>query len=291
MMSEQTANLCTTDACESLRARLAKYEDAEGRPVSTIAEQALEIDRLEEENQELLCKWGETLRELDALKEGQASLILVREDYKRQAYKYRKLWSEAVAKTQPDPWQASGADWFSSIHRNPDAKAWADFFVAVFPGQADKHELMIGWFANAMMAMHDHLKNHPSGVVLPERMTLHGSDGKPTYETKAHNACLDEVARLNSSPVSSAPTHGDGMCNADNPGARCICREEFGHRVCAPSHGEQALYTHPADQVAEPDAELVSLLRECRTTFEMWKDVAPAVSLCKDLDAKLAILK
>ena len=31
-MSEQTANLCTTDACESLRARLAKYEDAEGRP-------------------------------------------------------------------------------------------------------------------------------------------------------------------------------------------------------------------------------------------------------------------
>jgi hypothetical protein len=32
-MSEQTANLCTTDACESLRARLAKYEDSEGRPV------------------------------------------------------------------------------------------------------------------------------------------------------------------------------------------------------------------------------------------------------------------
>lgn len=32
-MSEQTANLCTTEACESLRARLAKYEDAEGRPL------------------------------------------------------------------------------------------------------------------------------------------------------------------------------------------------------------------------------------------------------------------
>lgn len=32
-MSEQTANLCTTDACESLRARLAKYEDAEGNPI------------------------------------------------------------------------------------------------------------------------------------------------------------------------------------------------------------------------------------------------------------------
>lgn len=35
-MSEQTANLCTTDACESLRARLAKYEDAEGRPVGVV---------------------------------------------------------------------------------------------------------------------------------------------------------------------------------------------------------------------------------------------------------------
>lgn len=45
-MSEQTANLCTTDACESLRARLAKYEDAEGNPISTIAEQAREIERL-----------------------------------------------------------------------------------------------------------------------------------------------------------------------------------------------------------------------------------------------------
>ncbi|MGY8831288.1 MAG: hypothetical protein ACKVIS_17435 [Pseudomonadales bacterium] len=45
-MSEQTANLCTTDACESLRARLAKYEDAEGNPVSTIEEQAREIAAL-----------------------------------------------------------------------------------------------------------------------------------------------------------------------------------------------------------------------------------------------------
>jgi len=35
-MSEQAANLCTADACESLRARLAKYEDAEGRPVAVL---------------------------------------------------------------------------------------------------------------------------------------------------------------------------------------------------------------------------------------------------------------
>ena len=59
---------------------------------------------------------------------------------------------------QPTDWQPSGADYDRSIHMNPDAKAWADFFVATFPGLADKHDLMLGWFANAMMAMHDYLK-------------------------------------------------------------------------------------------------------------------------------------
>jgi hypothetical protein len=78
----------------------------------------------------------------------------------------------SALKAQPDPWQASGADWCSSIHRNPDAKAWADFFVAVFPGQADKHELMTGWFANAMMAMHDHLKSQQSAHVSVPRDRL-----------------------------------------------------------------------------------------------------------------------
>jgi len=108
-------------------------------------------------------------------------------------------------KAQPDPWKASGADWCSSIHSNPDAKAWADFFVAVFPGQADKHELMIGWFANAMMAMHDHLKAQPSGVVLPERMTWDGLRATAcNIRGEGWNACLDEVSRLN-----PAPSHGE----------------------------------------------------------------------------------
>ena len=34
--------------------------------------------------------------------------------------------------------------------------------------------------------------------------------------------------------------------------------------------------------------QLRGLLKECRTTLEMWKDVAPAVSLCADIDAALA---
>lgn len=77
---------------------------------------------------------------------------------------YLPLYLRPATQPEKDPWQASGAEWCSSIHSNPDAKAWADFFVAVFPGQAGKHDLMLGWFANAMMAMHDHLKAHPNVV-------------------------------------------------------------------------------------------------------------------------------
>lgn len=35
---------------------------------------------------------------------------------------------------------------------------------------------------------------------------------------------------------------------------------------------------------------LVARLRECRATLEMWKDVAPAVSLCADIDRDLAAI-
>ena len=84
----------------------------------------------------------------------------------------------ALSAQQSDPWAPSGADYDRAIHRNPDAKAWADFFIATFPGQADKHDLMLGWFANAMMAMHDHLKAQQSAHVsvpreLLERVATH----------------------------------------------------------------------------------------------------------------------
>ena len=50
---------------------------------------------------------------------------------------------------------------YGNIHNNPDAMAWAKFFIAttkdmdkdIFRDEA----YMFGWFANAMMAMHDHL--------------------------------------------------------------------------------------------------------------------------------------
>lgn len=65
-MTEQTANLCTTDAAESLRA--------------VVAERDLEIERL---------------------KAGQESLILARDEQKRLANEYRDMWSRAAVKAQP----------------------------------------------------------------------------------------------------------------------------------------------------------------------------------------------
>jgi hypothetical protein len=63
---------------------------------------------------------------------------------------------------------AQPADYDRSIHSNPDARVWAEFFVATAKEQKwcidDIDEgLMIGWFANAMMAMHDHVKREEKG--------------------------------------------------------------------------------------------------------------------------------
>lgn len=68
---------------------------------------------------------------------------------------------------EDDAWKPSNSDYDRSIHSNPDASAWADLFVATFPGLADKRDLMLGWFANAMMAMHDHVSAKPV-TVTPE---------------------------------------------------------------------------------------------------------------------------
>jgi len=42
-----------------------------------------------------------------------------------------------------------------NIHDNPDAKAWAEEFAKHF--DSPDVDTMIGWFANAIMAMHDHI--------------------------------------------------------------------------------------------------------------------------------------
>lgn len=220
-LMHQYGSACTkATACVELRARLAKYEDAEGSPIA---------------------------------------------------------------------WKASGADWCSSIHRNPDAKAWADFFVAVFPGLADKHELMIGWFANAMMAMHDHLKAQPSGVVLPERYadgqvnidsTLFNEirisepvseDGEPTKyiitEQQLQRIAGLEFARLNSSPVSA----GDTKRAAKSASLAKAASEAIDDmRALAMYDLQKAVYSanSKSNQTLDVDSDLWSAVAGVRVAYE-----------------------
>lgn len=42
------------------------------------------------------------------------------------------------------------------------------------------------------------------------------------------------------------------------------------------------------DGLMDSNEELLALLEEARRTLEMWKDVAPAVSLCADIDKLIA---
>ena len=65
------------------------------------------------------------------------------------------------------------SDYDMSIHTNPDASAWARFFMKTAKenqwdiGSSIDEDLMNGWFSNAMMAMHDHLRG-VSINVLPD---------------------------------------------------------------------------------------------------------------------------
>lgn len=44
-----------------------------------------------------------------------------------------------------------------TIHQNPDADAWAKFFMKTYPDSPYDIDTMRAWFANSMMAMHDYL--------------------------------------------------------------------------------------------------------------------------------------
>lgn len=88
------------------------------------------------------------------------------------------------------------SDYDMSIHHNPDAMAWAKFFVETtkdMDREAFRDEgYMVGWFANAMMAMYDferkkllaHMHDLEKQVRVAAGLisTMHGfSDKHPEY--------------------------------------------------------------------------------------------------------------
>jgi hypothetical protein len=120
----------------------------------------------------------------------------------------------------PDPWTPSGKDYDRSIHSNPDAAAWADFFVATFPGLADKRDTMLGWFANAMMAMHDSVKaaapSSGNDKLWRLRETLGGD--KAHLRSIQVGTILEWIDRLLAEP--SEPAAADGQSELSRLRAR-----------------------------------------------------------------------
>lgn len=60
-------------------------------------------------------------------------------------------------------------DYDMSIHTNPDAMVWAEYFCKVNPPEKtglDK-DTMVGWFVNAMMAMYDWQRNKENKGEIP----------------------------------------------------------------------------------------------------------------------------
>ena len=65
------------------------------------------------------------------------------------------LYTHPPAQQKPLNWDASGTEYDRSIHSNPDATTWADLFLETFPNCGADRDTMVGWFANAIMAMYD----------------------------------------------------------------------------------------------------------------------------------------
>lgn len=70
-------------------------------------------------------------------------------------------WPSMVMLKTFKPWnkrpKVAGQTYDMSIHQNPDAMAWAQLFRETHPGCNVADDVLHGWFANAMMAMHDSL--------------------------------------------------------------------------------------------------------------------------------------
>jgi hypothetical protein len=125
----------------------------------------------------------------------------------------------------------SGQDYDRSIHSNPDAQAWAQFFCEtakdlIHKGR-DPQELildcpwMLSWFANAMMAMHDWLKS-PERVALISSCATQSTDAGGTKPTFPAPVTATEEKKWDGCPCKhTTPCRHD--CTCVNPMMSCGC--------------------------------------------------------------------
>lgn len=83
----------------------------------------------------------------------------------------------------------------SELSHNPDAQAWARAYKATFP-DADEH-LMLGWFANAIMAMHDYLLFTEEGQAKVEHHRTSNSASSDVVEAGDELTSIQLLDRFN----------------------------------------------------------------------------------------------
>lgn len=93
-------------------------------------------------------------------------------------------------------WTVVGGDYDRAIHHNPDARAWADFFMATFPNCGADRDTMVGWFANAMMAMHDSKSAADRAARAEPVAWCWVSDGKPTVPVRHGKGPDEDIIKL-----------------------------------------------------------------------------------------------
>lgn len=113
---------------------------------------------------------------------------------------------------QTDQWTPSVSNYDRSIHSNPDAKAWADLFVQTFPGLSDKYDLMLGWFANAMMAMHDSMVRRAEPRAVATAIPM--SERLPVHTDADYSGLILAFTRFTKEWVLQAWTHVHNCPNA-----------------------------------------------------------------------------
>ncbi len=85
-------------------------------------------------------------------------------DKRNPNFKTSRIYLEHKTRYNLKPKEGEMAkDYDLSIHMNPDAKAWTELFRKYNPDCNVPDDMMLAWFSNAMMAMHDYIKGPSCG--------------------------------------------------------------------------------------------------------------------------------
>jgi hypothetical protein len=99
-------------------------------------------------------------------------------------------------KTQEDKakMEVTMVNYETSVDHNPDAKAWAKLYCKTFP-DADE-EVMVSWFANAMMAMYDWVAQQNRAAVSAIISDLRSDVFEILRRHDVSDQCFAEVAAV-----------------------------------------------------------------------------------------------